>query len=231
MISSQNIASQRTNESLGEDAKSPCKIYETKTQQGLESISNPATQLVVWERSISSNLDVWLQNLHPSHLPSLRVLVEPSKFRTAVRLKLGRHIKSDQVLWDLFIEDVESLVFTYAKITSAKLVDVRLEKINDNACCKFHRDFVKTRLLTTYRGPNTEWIRPEYSEQAICQQKHYIGPIEKLPTYGVLIFRGNVGKIETGIVHRSPPIENTGHNRLLLCLNEESETSPGQWIS
>ena len=104
VISSQNIASQRTNESLGEDAKSPCKIYETKTQQGLEFISNPATQLVVWERSISSNLDVWLQNLHPSHLPSLRVLVEPSKFRTAVRLKLGRHIKSDQVLWDLLLK-------------------------------------------------------------------------------------------------------------------------------
>ena len=56
---------------------------------------------------------------------------------------------------DFPINEFEELVRTYSRIAKTRLVDVRLERINHDKFRKFHRDFVRTRLLTTYRGPST----------------------------------------------------------------------------
>ena len=130
---------------------------------------------------------------------------------------------------DLLVEDIEGLTLAFAEITGDRMVDVRLERVSDNACWKFHRDFVKTRLLTTYRGPSTEWVLPEYGEQALRQQLQFKGPIESLAPHDVANFKGCSSATESGIVHRSPPIEGTGYTRLLLCLNQKSDTSPAPW--
>ena len=129
---------------------------------------------------------------------------------------------------DLLIEDIEALVSAFSAVANS-LVDVRLDRISHDACWKVHRDTVETRLLTTYRGPATEWVLPEHAAQALREQKKFKGPIERLRDHDVALFKGSEAGTGRGIVHRSPPIVGTGCTRLLLCLNLPSDVSPEQY--
>ena len=130
---------------------------------------------------------------------------------------------------DLLIGDVDDLVSAFAGITRSDLVDVRLGRVSHDACWKFHRDYVEARLLTTYRGPATEWVQPIHAERALRAQKRYKGPLEHIRSNDVAIFKGSYAGPGSGIVHRSPPIAGTGCTRLLLCLNKPSAASPEPW--
>ncbi|MEC8288230.1 MAG: DUF1826 domain-containing protein, partial [Pseudomonadota bacterium] len=114
----------------------------------------------------------------------------------------------------------------FAAIVDDDYVDIRLETVTHNSCWKFHRDYVEARLLTTYLGPATEWVQPDYSEQALLEQMKYSGPIERMKTHHVSIFKGSCLGTDSGVVHRSPPIAGTGQTRVLLCLNKQTATSP-----
>ena len=84
-------------------------------------------------------------------------------------------------------------------------------------------------MLTTYRGPTTEWVHPQYAARAMSEQKRFTGPVEQLQENSVAIFKGSCASLGKGIVHRSPPIEGSGFKRLLLCLNQQSDVSPEAW--
>jgi len=131
---------------------------------------------------------------------------------------------------DLLTEDIGGLVSTFADITRTGCVDVRLERISHDACWKFHRDTVETRLVTTYRGPTTQWVPMAHSQRALDEQTAYAGPLERLGDHDVAVFKGNLAGQGGGVVHRSPPIEGTGVTRLFLCLNTPSIVSPGLWV-
>ena len=130
---------------------------------------------------------------------------------------------------NLLLSDVDDLVSAFARITQSDLVDVRLECVSHDACWKFHRDCVEARMLTTYRGPATEWVRPIHAKRALREQKRFKGPVEHLRVHDVAIFKGSCAGEGSGIVHRSPPIAGTGGTRLLLCLNKPSDASPEPW--
>ena len=130
---------------------------------------------------------------------------------------------------DLLIGDVGDLVSVFSKISRTDLVDVRLECVSNDACWKFHRDCVEARLLTTYRGPATEWVQPIHAARALREQKRFKGPVEHLRIHDVAVFKGSCAGSGSGIVHRSPPIAGTGQTRLLLCLNKRSAASPEPW--
>jgi hypothetical protein len=225
----QKIISPQEHEAFDGANKVPEKVRITATRNDLAAIADPATELVIWERSFPLNFQAWLTQLDASQLPSLRVLIKPADLRRFLELQMdnGGMVAGD--MRDLLIGDIEELVFAYASITKSDLVDVRLERINHNACWKFHRDFVERRMLTTYLGPTTEWVHPQHATQAMCQQKCFKGPIENLALYDVAIFKGSCTGSTSGIVHRSPPIAGTGCTRLLLSLNEQSEISPDSW--
>ena len=171
----------------------------------------------------------WLDRIDASQLPHLRILVYPQDFRPAIEPMLDDCGMPCGDMRDLIVADIETLISVYAKIARTDLVDVRLESIDHDACWKFHRDSVEMRLLTTYRGPATEWVCPNNADTALQQQKDYDGPIETLRLHDIALFKGNRAGTEDGIVHRSPPIAGTMQTRLLLCLNTPSTTSPEQW--
>ena len=195
---------------------------------GLEEIKKLDVELAIWRRALPPQFQKWLEDLDPSQLPNLRMLVDPNDLRCAIISCFDDSGMPSGEMRDFFINDIEQLVRTYARIAKTRLVDVRLERINHNACWKFHRDFVRTRLLTTYRGPATEWVHPQHATLAMREQKDFKGPTEELARFDVAIFKGSSAGSGDGIVHRSPPIEGTGCSRLLLVLNEESFTSPAQ---
>jgi hypothetical protein len=82
-----------------------------------------------------------------------------------------------------------------------------------------HRDCVKARLITTYRGPGTEWVTAENAAKALSMQQDFDGALFHVPTRSVAIFKGCFGGREAGVHHRSPRISGSGMTRLFLCVN------------
>lgn len=195
----------------------------------LADIAKPDTDLVIWQRTVPVCLTNWLARIDVSDLPHLRILVHPGDSRRAIEPHLHACGLPRGNMRNLLIDDIDDLVDAFSNITKSNLVDIRLESIDHDACWKFHRDNVVARLLTTYRGPATQWIQPRHADQALRDQQDFDGPLESLQISDVAIFRGNSTKPDEGIVHRSPPMAGTGGARLLLCLNKQSITSPLPW--
>ena len=218
-------------EFVGASATFGTGIETCDVADGLAAITNSGMELVIWRRALPMCLQTWLERLDASRLPDVRVLVKPSDFRRAIEPHLEECGMPPGEMRDLLIGDVDDLVSAFAGIARSDLVDVRLERVNHDACWKFHRDCVEARLLTTYRGPATEWVQPHHAAQALREQTEYKGPLERLRINDVAIFKGSCAGPGSGIVHRSPPIEGTGRTRLLLCLNTPSAASPEPWPS
>ena len=197
--------------------------------EGLADIGRPDLELVIWRRVPPPGLRTWLEGMDASCLPDIRVLVQPSDLRRAVEPFLDDCGMPPGDMRDLLISDVHDLVSAFAGITRSNLVEVRLECVSNDACWKFHRDCVEARLLTTYRGPATEWVQPHDAARALREQTQYKGPLERLRTHDVAMFKGSCAGPGSGIVHRSPPIAGTGQSRLLLCLNTRSAASSEPW--
>ncbi len=201
-----------------------------RTRAGLASIREYDTELVIWPRSLPSSLQAWIDQTDPINLPDIRILVKPRELLPALNHSLDKSGLRAGDMRDRLVGDINDLVIEFADITRSEDVDVRLERISHDACWKFHRDSIETRLIMTYRGPTTEWVKHAHAEQAIDEQREYEGPLERLGDGDVAIFKGSDASPNRGIVHRSPPIEGTGLTRLLLCLNQRTDASPEPWV-
>ena len=209
--------------------KRPTAIKSSQTLAGLDQIKSPDIDLVIWDRTLPNHFQNWLECLPASNLPQIRILVAPSAVRSALDPMLDASGLPISNMRDFLVDDISALVHAFSTITESELVDVRLEHIDHDSCWRFHTDVVDLRLITTYLGLGTEWVNPIHAENAIIDQKKYTGPLEKLKLDEVAIFKGKKASKTNGIVHRSPPIKDSGSSRLLLCLNQRSEVSPSAW--
>ena len=192
----------------------------------LATILRDQVQLSIWKRTLPLCLTTWLKNLPTHQLPNLRILARHSELKEQLERALDHCEMPEGPMRRIFVADIGELVSHFAAIVDSDYVDIRLETVTHNSCWKFHRDYVEARLLTTYLGPATEWVQPDYSEQALLEQMKYSGPIERMKTHHVSIFKGSCLGTDSGVVHRSPPIAGTGQTRVLLCLNKQTATSP-----
>ena len=204
------------------------KITLTRVQDGLAEITNSRTSLVIWQRQLQSSIIDWLLCQAPETLPHGRVLAKHNQIKHAVTSMFEARQKSDGEAPHLLKHDIIQLAKGFATIAKCDQVDIRLEVIQHDACQKFHLDNVALRLVTTYIGKSTQYVMPEFNEQALREQKAYTGPVKSIPDQSVAIFKG-ARTPGDGIVHRSPPIAGTGQTRLFLCINTPSDVSPTPW--
>jgi hypothetical protein len=201
------------------------------SHRDLSRIASPDLEQVQVHRPVPAGLQKWL-----STLPNLQQLGAHFVTTSHAALPCFEQLFADAriapcALSRFLIEDMTSLVMHFAAISGSRSVDVRLEIITDNACTRFHRDFVDLRLLTTYLGPGTQWIDHEHAANALALQHDYVGPIDEFPFGTIAIFKGGKSMPCRGLVHRSPKIAGTGAKRLLFCLNVPSSTSPAPRLS
>lgn len=112
----------------------------------------------------------------------------------------------------LLAADAAQLAHHLAQISGCARMKLRLEIIETDACRRFHADYVTYRMLTTYRGPATQWIRAKHPDD-----------IAQLQTGDVAVLKGRLLTEEPAVLHRSPPIAGTGTQRLLLVLDPVME--------
>ena len=196
-------------------------VLRTNVRQKLSRIKRPGTQMVLWQREPAKNFQLWLEKLDFECLPHIRLLIKPKNFVSTVHSLLDDCGMPDDEMRSYFVNDIYKLVLLFSDIIKRAHVDVRFEKVDHDSCWKFHRDSVDTRLVTTYRGAATEWVKTQYSGEALQSQKEYQGPIEHFRPHDVGIFKGSRNGLGSGIVHRSPPISGKTKTRLILCLNEK----------
>lgn len=194
----------------------------------LDDITRPEVGMTLWQRTLAPDLAGWLSTLRTADLPGVRLLLRPEDWPAAAAQAQGPRHRPGSARAAL-MDDIGALIAAFARIAGCERVDVRLEWVGNNACWKFHRDAVAARLVTTYRGPGTEWVPPDSGARALAQQRGYDGPLHRMPAGTVALFKGSCADGCHGIVHRSPPIAGTRVKRLFLCLNAPSAASPPPW--
>jgi hypothetical protein len=125
--------------------------------------------------------------------------------------------------------DWNALLGLFAQIVPARFARLRIEKVTTDSCRLFHTDYLGIRLLCTYAGPGTEWVPENYLNRAGLGQGENsnivtdFSKVQKIATGDVVLLKGGryPGNSKRGVVHRSPPIENSGKSRLLIRLDEE----------
>ena len=78
------------------------------------------------------------------------------------------------------------------KETPAPEVHIRLERLDSNGCAYWHQDTVPLRLVTTYRGPCTEYVDPVHSKETLQNHTSDSKHSQFLTHHDVAIFKGRI---------------------------------------
>lgn len=192
----------------------------------LAQVLRTDVEFALWHRQLPVGLSQWLDALPAHVLPTARLDLDAGNAAYRLHLECENAGMRRGEWRDALVADMVDLMGRFARVTGSSRVRLRLEAVADNACRRFHRDCVPLRLVTTYRGPGTDWVTPEFADQALACPDDYAGPKERLAAHDVAFFKGcgfPGASHDRGIVHRSPPIVGAGTDegitRLVLCLN------------
>lgn len=130
--------------------------------------------------------------------------------------------------YGLFTKDVKDLFEQFSLITKANSFRVLIMSTDSDMCRKFHTDINSLRMLCTYSGAGTLWLKEEdtdnetlectaESEQALLEQDK----IQQAKIGSAVILKGALYP-STGskaIYHRSPSVSTGGVKRLLLRID------------
>ena len=182
-------------------------------KEDLQLIAKPSCAAAIWRRQSPRMFQNWIDALEPDQLPEPRVIVRPNVIHNAVLEACEAFETPYCTERTNFIIDVCSLADVFAKTMNAPYLRLRLDVVNSNACRRFHVDAITARLICTYRGTGTQY---GISENGAEPQRVFT-----VPTGAPILLRGKLWPEtpQTGLLHRSPPIEGTNETRLVLVLD------------
>ncbi len=124
--------------------------------------------------------------------------------------------------YDGFIADVAWLVSAFACLLGAKRIGVRLRLLDKAMCPRFHVDHVPVRLITTYAGIGSQWLREGVMDRRQLSQADAEPTelIEQTHCGEVALLKGEKwrGNEGYGLIHRSPALA-ANERRLILTLD------------
>lgn len=190
-----------------------------ETPEALSALHQPDSAAVIWQRQPLDAFQQWIDGLDPDQLPTARVILRPKDIRSALRSICDAAGTPDGAERRLLIDDIAVLADIFTELMQTQYLRLRLDAVDTNACRKFHVDMLTARLICTYRGSGTQYgnsVAEEDPER-----------IFNVPTGCPIVLRGRKWPEEprSGLLHRSPPIEDTGETRLLMVLDPISDPS------
>ena len=188
----------------------------------LRRVTEAGVQLAWWRRAPEDALVTCLAQLPDALLPKLRLVTAPGRLTAALEEELGPAAAKFRGV----IADIGELGARFATIARVRRLRVRLEKVSDDACSRWHADRMSLRLLCTYRGTPSLLAKPG----AVTVDAH--GCVLTVDEAGivvpkrldVLILKGSAfGDGTPPAIHRSPSLAGTGQVRLLLVIDPEED--------
>ena len=194
-----------------------------ETPLALSDILNDGVNLAIWQRQLP---------LHIAEFGALLVaLNEPLAESLVVELASEDSVPNLQGLasscrdlegYDGFIADVSWLVSAFACLLGAKRIGVRLRLLDKAMCPRFHVDHVPVRLITTYAGIGSQWLREGVMDRRTLSQADAepTERIEQIHCGEVALLKGTKwhGNEGHGLIHRSPVLK-ADERRLILTLD------------
>jgi len=206
-----------------------CPVSEGEGPGVLSGIRQPGVELALWRRGVGASRDpgtltlaTWLATLPEALLPRCQLELQPTDALARLQAAFDASGTPLGTMQQALLHDINLLVVQFAQIVGCASVRLRLDAISTDACMRWHRDCVPLRLITTYRGPGTEWLPPAQAAAALAQPDQNMGGSEQLAPFDVALFKGCGWPglaHDSGIVHRSPRIADRGITRLVLVLN------------
>lgn len=189
--------------------------------EGLSAIQQPGCAAAIWRRHPLPGFQSWIDALEPERLPKARVILRPENVREAAVQICDAFGTPDCAERAKLIDDTAALADIFAGLMRAPYLRLRFDVVTTNACRKFHIDAVTARLVCTYRGTGTQYgISTDGAEPR---------RIFTVPTGAPILLRGTLWpeRPNSGLLHRSPPIEGTGETRLVLVLDPVADLQSG----
>lgn len=190
-----------------------------ESPQSLADVLLEGVNLAVWQRRLPAQIEDFAALVLSLEQPLADERVLEVDEHQPPRLNNLLPEAADLHGYESFVADVAWLVSAYTCLLGARRVGLRLRVLQGAMCPRFHVDHVPLRLLTTYIGPGSEWLR----EGAIRREGLHLAPapvdnIECLKAGEVAILKGEkwLGNEGAGLVHRSPQGREL---RLLLSLD------------
>ena len=194
-----------------------------ETPLALSDILEDGVNLALWQRQLP---------LHIAEFGALLVaLNEPVADSLVVELGSEEAVPNLQGLaancrdlegYEGFIADVSWLVSAFACLLGAQRIGVRLRLLDKAMCPRFHVDHVPVRLITTYAGIGSQWLREGIMDRRRLGQPaaEPTARIEQIHCGEVALLKGSKwhGNEGHGLIHRSPALK-AGERRLILTLD------------
>ncbi|MFJ7282679.1 DUF1826 domain-containing protein [Pseudomonas sp. NPDC099000] len=196
-----------------------------ETPQTLTRILEDGVNLAVWQRQLPAHIDDFGYLLLSRNEPLAESLVlELSSDDAEPNLHGLASGFSDLEGYAGFIADVSWLVSAFACLLGAKRIGLRVRVLDKAMCPRFHVDHVPVRLITTYSGVGSQWLK-----EGVIDRRQLGKPeaeptedslIEQIASGEVALLKGEKwhGNEGFGLIHRSPQLA-PGERRLILTLD------------
>lgn len=196
-----------------------------------ERLARSDVNLVSWHRELPSGLDAQLVQWAKRF---------PAQFEEIVCMPncdlsaATRGLVEPAHAW--LTMDIAILIARFAHLADARRLRVSFGAVRTDQCRKFHVDYVRYRLITTYVGPGTEWVPDEavrreafdHPPDCPCDANKEIVPDSSAIRHAVpgevIVMKGAMHPDHRGAVHRSPPIEGTGQVRIVLIASTVNDS-------
>ena len=188
-------------------------------------ILEDGTNLAVWQRQLPAHISDFAAMVLAMDQPlaESRVLDLPEEDTPPALQGLAAGF-SDLQGYEGFIADVSWLVSAFACLLGAQRVGLRLRTLDKAMCPRFHVDHVPVRLLTTYAGVGSQWLKEDAMDRRRLAQPEAepVDPqvIQQFCCGDVGLLKGEKwhGNEGLGLIHRSPEPA-PGERRLILTLD------------
>ena len=199
-----------------------------KKHSNLTEIFNKKNNISIWKRELDSKL-INASDYILNEIPDLQIseLVKNEDVETMLVHKFGENENIS-----CLIADISRVVKLFCDLFNVNQVWLRLDAIDSPMCPRFHTDNLKCRLVTTYKGPATQWLPNDLVNRDMLGHGNDGKPdeesglflkntdIEELDVGHVALLKGEgwIGNEGKGLVHRSPHKEDS-YNRLYMTID------------
>jgi len=196
------------------------EVIKSEASKAFMAIHNHHVEGVIWDRTLPHSVQSHIEKIQNLWDMQSRFYGPVNAVAKTVETLFKEKGISDSPAQNWLVNDIEMLAIQMGTILSASELQLRLEYINDDACRRFHRDNVKARLICTYFGPGTEYGFARPGTQPNSMKSVSIGQ--------PILLKGKLWSkaVDPVLLHRSPPIEGTGQTRLVLVIDDVSNSYP-----
>lgn len=178
--------------------------------------------IAVLRRRLSPELQTFCADTLTQHALQVRVVLDAPHVDVATLLP----DVPDSPARAAFLADVDHLLRWFWQCFTPRQVGLRLLTVPGDMCRRFHVDYVRVRLLTTYAGAGTQWVadadvdRTHLGSDTADDLRLLLRRSDAIATMqsgDIGLFKGEAwpGGHGKGAVHRSPPPQGT---RVLFSL-------------